>query len=201
MVKYPMNSSAYIRRNQGFTLVEVMISITVASMLSLAVVSAYSTQAGTYMSQGRNSQSVEDGREIYMMLNRLFRQAENSSISITQNATSTTVDFTVPSGFSIWPNTTAPYALNAIRVAWSSTGANANQVMISSANALGGLGAAPSVALAGSNTGRNTRVIGLTMTALAPAGYTLAVTTRAGATPAGMTTTGTTFDGLVLPRN
>lgn len=189
------------RREQGFTLVEVMVSVTVASILSLAVVSAYSTQAGTYMTQGRSSQAVEDGREVYMVLNHLLRQAESSSIVVTQNAGSTVIDFTVPSGYSIWPNTTAPYDRNAIRIAWSDSGANANQIMVSSATSVGGLGAAAATALAGSNSGSNTRVIGLTMTALAPAGYTLTVTTRAGVTPPGQTATGTTFDGLVLPRN
>lgn len=189
------------RRERGFTLVEIMVSITVASILSLAVISTYSSQAGTYMTQGRSSQAVEDGREVYMVLNHLLRQAENSSIAITQNAGSTIVDFTVPSGYAIWPNTTAPYDRNAIRIAWSDSGTNANQITVASATSIGGLGGAQATALAGSNSGSNTRVIGLTMTALVPAGYTLSVTTRAGVTPPGQTATGTTFDGLVLPRN
>ena len=188
------------RRLRGFTLVEVMISITIASLLSLAVVSAYSTQAGIYMNQGRSSQSVEDGREVYRVLSHLLRQAENSSIVITQvPGASTTIDFTVPAGFPIWPNTTAPYSNNAVRISWSATGSYSNQITVATAATIGGLGAAQALALAGSNSGNNTRVIGMTMNAVVPAGYSFTVTTRAGATPPGMTAAGTTFDGLLLP--
>ncbi len=186
-------------RLEGFTLVEVMVSITIASILSLALISAYSTQAGTYMRQGHNSQATDDGREIYMVLNHLLRQSINSSIAIAQTASTTRIDLQIPQGFPIWPNTTPPYNLNAIRISWSNTGTNANQIMISSATGIGALGAAPMVALAGSNAGSNTRVTGLTMAPAVPAGYLLSVTTLSGGAAIG--SRGTVFDGMILPRN
>ncbi len=186
---------------RGFTLVELMVSITLASILSLAVIAAYSNQAATFINQGRSNQAAEDGREAFTVINRLLRQAIRSTITINQTATQTTIDFTLPAGFPVWPNTTAPYDRNAVRILWSSTGANSDQIRIASATSLGALGAAPLVTLVGSNSGFNTRIIGLTLATVAPAGLQLTLTSRSGATPPGQTATGTSFEGIIIPRN
>ncbi len=186
---------------RGFTLIELMVSVTLASLLSLAVIAAYSSQAATFLNQGRSSQATEDGREAFIVINRLLRQAIRSTMTTTQTATQTTIDFTLPAGFPVWPNTTAPYDRNAVRISWSSTGANANQIRIASATSLGALGAAPLTTLVGSNTGFNTRITQLSLTSVAPAGLRLSLTSRSGATPPGQTATGTRFEGIIIPRN
>ncbi len=186
---------------RGFTLIELMISVTLASLLSIAVVTAYSNQAATFVSQGRRNQATEDGRDAFMVLSGLLRQAITSSLTINQTANRTTIDFQIPAGFPIWPNTTAPYDRNAVRILWENTGATADQIRIATATSPGGLAAAPLVTLVGSTAGSNTRITELSLTPLAPAGYLLALGSRSGATPAGQTTTGTRFEGVIIPRN
>ncbi len=119
----------------GFTLIELMISVTLASLLSLAVVAAYSNQAATFVNQGRSNQATEDGRDAFTVLSGLIRQAISSSLTINQTVAQTTIDFQIPPGFPIWPNTTPPYDRNAIRILWTNTGPSANQIRIASATA------------------------------------------------------------------
>jgi len=186
---------------QGFTLIELMISVTLASLLSLGVITAYSHQAATFVNQGRSSQATEDGRDAFTVIGGLIRQALSSSLSITQTPARTTIDFLIPAGFPVWPNTTAPYDRNAIRIQWTNTGAAANQIQIASATSLGALAGAPLTTLVGSNSGTNTRIIQLSLTAQAPAGYLLALVSRSGNTPPGQTANGTRFEGVIIPRN
>ncbi len=189
------------RASHGFTLIELMISITLASLLSLAVIAAYSNQAATFVNQGRSNQATEDGRDAFTVLSGLIRQAITSTLTINQSATQTIIDFQIPPGFPVWPNTTAPYDRNAIRILWSNTGAAANQIRIASATSLGALPAAPLVTLVGSTAGANTRITHLPLTPQVPAGYLRALASRSGATPPGQTTTGTRFEGIIIPRN
>ncbi len=181
----------------GFSLVELMVSIAVASLLLLAVGSLYSSQAGIYIRQSVRTQVTEEGREVFDVLHRLLRQANASSISVTSSVGNTVIDFTIPAGYPVWPNTTSPYDNNAIRVSWSSNGTFPNQVRIATATSLAGLAAAPMTTLAGSTNGNNTRITNLTLTALASGGYTLMVASGTGNPDIGQVV----FNGSVIPRN
>lgn len=203
-----MNMTNNRQASQGFTLIELMISITVSSLLALAIASSYASQASTYMTQAYRTQATEDGRDAFTILNHLLHQAEAASIAITTVAdTSTIIDFTVPAGYQIWPNTTPPYTNNAVRVSWTNTGSTAYQILIGTADSTVNLATAPMTALVGSNSGNNSRITNLSLVNGASS-YALSVTSTAGITglvgkaqAANGATGGVTFDGIIVPRN
>ncbi len=180
---------------EGFTLIEMMISITIASLLSLAVVNTFVSQSSMFTVQAQRNQMASDGFDAHELLSRLLQQAESSSIVITNSGTTRTIDFTVPSGFPIWPNNTSPFTNNAIRLQWDSTGSNPNQIRIASAENVAGLGVATLATLVGDSNGSNTQISNLALT-LNGGIYQLSLTARAGSGGPS-----TTFQGSVIPRN
>lgn len=181
---------------QGFTLIEMMISIVVASLLSIAVVNTFTSQSSMFTTQSQRNRMANDGRDAYEVISRLLRQAEASSIATSISAGSTTIDFTIPAGFPVWPNTTAPYDNNAVRLQWSSSGNHANRVRIGTASSIAALSSAELATLAGDTSGSNTQIIDLELTKDASNAYSLALTARAGSNGPS-----STFQGMVMPRN
>jgi prepilin-type N-terminal cleavage/methylation domain-containing protein len=203
----------------GFSLIELMIAITVALILSVAVMYIYGGQVRTFSQIARKEQTGQEARSAFEILNSLVRQAEvclaasctpQQTIAITYpgaisnpNATTTLqtsndsvqIDFTVPSGYYIWPNDTSPYTNNAIRIEWSSTD---NIVYVSAGASLTDTAASRTrIPLAGASGGMNTKIVNLDLwpqivsatgvisdaagvTDKSTAGYRLAMTARVG---------------------
>lgn len=181
---------------RGFTLIEMMISIVVASLLSIAVINTFTSQSSMYTNQSQRNRMANDGRDAYEVISRLLRQSESSSIVTATSGTTFTLDFEVPEGFSVWPNTTAPYSNNAIRLQWDSAGNNANQIRIANASSIGGLGGAALTTLVGNSTGSNTQIINFDVNAGVNRDFTLNLTARAGSNGPS-----SRFQGVVMPRN
>lgn len=224
----------------GVTLIEMMIALVISMLITIAAMSAYVGQSRVVVHQARKDQASQTDALAYEVLSRLLRHAETGSISITYpagvspNASSApeiasdsiTVDFTLPSGYAIWPNDVSPYADKAVRLSWSNSGANAYQVRIAKAATTAGLGTATFSTVAGNNEGSNARIINLdywplqsdgrtlqaTAGSSADGGYRLTLTTRAGIPDPGYINpqdpTGSlknyrtaSVTGVVVPRN
>lgn len=202
---------------QGLSLIELMVSITVALILSSVVLYFYTAQSATFQQSAFKERTTEEARGGFELLNHLLRHAEicpvctppsnvtivYTGIGAAKNGTlvpeisndNVQIDIILPSGYSVWPNTVSPYTNNFIRIAWSNSGANANQILVSAADTATALAAAVPVVLAGSNdvNGRNTRIVNLDLWPLkadgtaqgaatdpALGGYQLRLTARVG---------------------
>lgn len=189
--------------DRGHTLVEMMVALTLASMVTVGALSLFVAQAGVIQAETHRDQAAQEAQHLYDVISRLLRQAERDSISITSTAApngstlevandTITIDFLVPAGFRVWPNTSGND--NAIRVTWSNTDEAAPYaVRIGTASTLAGLAGAPLIPLTGGDGSNTPRPINLdfwpllNVNALQPAssspavaGYRLAIAFRAG---------------------
>ncbi len=165
----------YKRSHSGFSLVELMVAITVAMILSIGVLYVYSGQTRTFNQVARKQQTAAAAAAAFEVVTSLMRQAEicliiSSSCTTVQqidftypvgptnpNAATTlqtandslTISFDVPSGFNIWPNSTSPYTDNTITLSWDS----ADGILYAQA------GAQTAVALVGASGNLNTKII------------------------------------------
>ena len=197
------------KKENGFTLIELMVAITLATMMSLGVLSIYVNQSGTISSEIQRDTTAQAAHQAFDSVSRLLRHAEQNSIlisygtgkkyntndeqEITNDAIS--VKFTLPANQDIWPNTHIDNATdkNAIQLKWhNGTDPSPYQIQISNASSIGELGSANVKILAGSDKGSLARVINLdvwpllslsekqaSVTGDANSGYFLRVTTRA----------------------
>ncbi|MDQ7072385.1 MAG: prepilin-type N-terminal cleavage/methylation domain-containing protein [Gammaproteobacteria bacterium] len=188
------------RRYTGYTLIELLIALLISSIVVIAFVSSFATQLSTVATQAKRTQIEEDGREVFSILMRLLRTANSSSITITQNANDLLVDFTIPSGFNIWPNTVAPFTNNAVRISWANNGNNANQIRLSNAPQLNLLNVAPTLTLAGIANPDDPQITAMTMNSQGDGSYTLTMTISTG-TGAGSNTASRIFTERFFPRN
>jgi hypothetical protein len=156
-----------------------MVSLTIAMVISISTMYLYSGQIHTFYYTARKQQTTEEIQAAFEAVTNLVRQAEMcltcnpaQQISITYPAGVTnpngpqtpylandeiSLDFTVPSGYAIWPNDKAPpYAKNAMHLTWSqATGA----LLLSSGLTTAAAQTASSVAIAGSSGRLNTRIV------------------------------------------
>ncbi len=171
------------RHLHGFTLIEMMVSVTIALLLSIAVIFLYVGQTQVFAQAARKDQMSQEVVQGYEVLSRLLRQAQicldatlcggsivtvtpsygsgarNSVSSLELSNDNLQLDFTIPAGYSIWPNSTAPYNNNSIRISWSNSGANAYQIVVRSGASFAALG--DPIVLIGANDAYNTRIINL----------------------------------------
>ncbi len=167
-----------MRRGRGYTLIEMMVALTIAMVISIATMFLYSGQMRTFYHSARKQQTTEEIQAAFEAVTTLLRQAEMcltcnpaQQISITYPAgianpngsrtpylanDSISLDFTVPGGYAIWPNDTAPYANNAMHLTWSQAGGT---LLLSSGANTATAQAASAVAIAGSTGKLNTRIV------------------------------------------
>jgi len=165
-----MKTPASRYRVSGFSLVELMIALAVGLLISAAAIGAFLGHTGAVYQQMGYNQASEDVGETYAVLSRLITQAHLDTLDVVttkvdDNITSTTIDLELPcienkdiddpdwecpEGFSVWPNNAPPYRNRWVRIAWASTGDDADMITIASASDSGALTAAPSETLAGS---------------------------------------------------
>jgi prepilin-type N-terminal cleavage/methylation domain-containing protein len=209
-----MKTPASRYRVSGFSLVELMIALAVGLLISAAAISAFLGHTGAVYQQMGYNQASEDVGEAYAVLSRLITQAHQDTLDVATTEvddviTSTTIDLELPEGFSVWPNTTAPYSNNWVRIAWASTGDGAGTITIASASDSGDLAAAPSETLAGSadtarfNTTRITSLI-LESDELLPEMYIFSISGKSFArdrVDGDDDSKGVSIEGRILPRN
>ncbi len=168
-----------MRRNRGYTLVEMMVAITIAMVVSIATIYLYTGQVRTFYHTARKQQTTEEIQAAFETVTTLLRQAEmcltcnpaqqisiiypagianpNGPQTLHQANDAIDLDFTVPAGYAIWPNdAAAPYANNAMHLSWSQAGGT---LLLSSGPTMAAAQAASSVVIAGSTGRMNTRIV------------------------------------------
>ncbi len=183
---------------KGLTLIELMIALAISSVVAIGVMKAYVGQTVVVVKQARITQATEDGREAFSVISRLLRQAQRSSLSITP--AKTTFSFTIPSGLAIWPNNIAPYTNNAVRLSWTDQGADANKILLATADSAANLGAAATITLAGDSSLQNTQIAAFTLTDNNDGSYSLKLISQI-VNGASQTPLRVSFEGRILPRN
>ena len=118
------------KQQKGFTLIELMISILLASVITAGTMSLFFSQNNTINADEIRTQNLTLSDNIFTDLNSLFRHAANDTIDIQygngrlNNANpelendTITVDFSIPASFPIWPNNVSPFEKNWIRLKW-----------------------------------------------------------------------------------
>lgn len=196
-----------VDRNKGFSLVELMVAITLATLMSLGVLGIFVNQTGNITHESQRDIATLEANRSFDVLSRLLRQAYKADIninyptgtSLNQENTpeisndAVVVDFLLPANFSIWPNDKPPYNNNAIRISWNNNSSSESgyKIQMAKANSLDALSSAPLQDIAGANSDSLARIINLdvwpmqnprTTQASASAdgeyGYLLRVTTR-----------------------
>lgn len=209
------------QRHSGFSLVELMIAVTIAMALSIAVMYVYAGQIRTFSQVARKEQASQEARSAFEVISNLVRQADlclspdtnrcpanltigltypngvsnpNPATTLKRANDSVQIDFVVPSGYEIWPNSTSPYTSNAIRVEWSSTD---GIVWISAGGSVTDGARTNRIQLAGGSGNMNSQIVNLdlwpqqisptgvvsdatTVNAKPTAGYRLSITARVG---------------------
>jgi len=191
-----------VKSSRGFTMAGLMVAMVIGMFVSLAAIAAFSAHSRTVFNQMTYIQSAEDVSEAFALLSRLIQQAERSNIVISGVTTvggctsNITVDLAIPEGFPVWPNLSAPYDKNRVRIVLSDTGANAHGITIANA-APGGLGAATAMPFAGSNTGNNTKITCMSLVRQLDETYAFSIAGYA----RNYTSGDTAYEGVIYPRN
>ena len=116
---------------RGFTLVEAMIATLLASIMSIGVISIYVNQTGSLQTESQRDANALEANRAFDIVSRLIRQAEQETIVITYvakpilneetlefSSDDIQIDFQLPSGFNVWPNSEAPFTDNFVRIVW-----------------------------------------------------------------------------------
>ncbi len=156
----------------GMSLVELMVSVTISMILSIAAISLYAAQMRTFGTTDKREHTEQEVRNTANHIGNLLRQAiictspqctpvtplaisyfgggRNGNVLRTIGK-SVQLDFYLPAGYPVWPNDVAPYNNNAIRLSWS---AASGKVSISSAPDVLSLPAAVPQVIAGNANSR-----------------------------------------------
>lgn len=175
----------------GFTLTELMVGLTVSSLVALATVTAFSQQSGVIVQQTLMAQSQSDGRQAQEIVLRLLRQAHRDSIVAGNVTGGHEITFTLPVGVAIWPNDDSPFDRNNVRIVWDDTDFD-----LAIGAATGTVADADLKAFAGNKQGTNTRITAFALTGTA-AKRVLTLTAQAGTSK----DTATSFENIFIPRN
>lgn len=231
---------------RGLSLVELMISVTIAMTMSIGALYVYAGQVRTFSQVARKDHVSQEAQSAFEVIAGLLRQAEmcltctpQQAMGITYPAAvanpngavlqlandSVQIDFTVPSGYSIWPNDAGTFTNNAIRIEWSGL---TNVVQVS-ADASIASAHTTKYAIAGAIGNLNTKIVNLDIwpmvvnasgavtagaaaTDKATAGYRLTMTASVGTADASYTNPldqngplknyrTVTYERIILPRN
>jgi type II secretory pathway pseudopilin PulG len=173
-----------MNRQSGHTLVELMISLTLAMLISIAALYIFSGQVRTFFQHARKQQTTNEVQAAFEAVTTLLRQAEMclslpcspvEQVAISYpagvanpNGANTPyiagdmidLDFTVPGSYAIWPNISGAYTDNAMHLSWSQADGKLNLGNgADSAAATAMAHSAGAFTIAGSSGKLNTRII------------------------------------------
>lgn len=183
-----------MKTNNGFTLTELMVSLVVGSLVSLAAVTAFSTQSALVSQQTLRMQAAADGQEAYEILSGVLRHSGGLVCDV-DNATERRFDVALPANMRIWPNTADPFPNNFVRLRWDKTN---NQIGFTAAPSLDcNDGTIATTPLLGSTNGYDTRISDFDITDNLDGSLRLELKVQAGT----IATTSTLYSNILLPRN
>lgn len=217
---------------QGVGMIEILVGIVISSLLTIAVITVYMSQNVMFKQQSSRNFAAADTWDVYSLVAGIMRHAQINGFDIdygvgelnsddpfeielldddfaVQND-EITINFSVPTGMSIWPNDVAPFDRNIMRMTWRNNGTDSFRIEIATDN---GAGFSDPVILAGGNEGGNTRIINFDVWPMSAqgqrqpnvdsppiGGYQVVISTRA-AMQNGNSDPVFTVSGIVLPRN
>jgi len=166
---------------KGFSLIELMIAMTIAAFMSLAVLSIFVNQTVHLSQETQRDSAVQEANRTFDLISRMLRQSYKNSINITYpagtspndestpelNNDAINIDFSIPEGFNVWPNDQAPYDNNNVRLKWNNNSDNSYVIRIASANNFEAISDSDLQILAGDNTGDQARIVNLDVWPLA----------------------------------
>lgn len=128
----------------GFTMIELMVGITIACIMTVAIVNVYVNQNATLSRQNSRNVAAADAWEAYGLIKRLLEHADIASFSATygkgaRNSTNPPaielldnankpaddeieVNFRTPWQMNIWPNDQFPFQMNQMKLTWKNYG-------------------------------------------------------------------------------
>lgn len=126
-------------KQYGFSIVELMISISIAALMSVAVMQLFVSEANHIRQESHRDLAAVETQALFETLSRLLRMAEADSIQIisptqvndTLSSENDSLDirFRIPANYRIWPNNSADsnglYNENEIRLLWQNDGQQA----------------------------------------------------------------------------
>lgn len=137
-------------RQSGFTLVELMLAVLLATLLTAGALNIYLSQSRIIQSEEQRADNSTLGNSTYAVLSRLLRHALIDTIDINYNGgqfnqdiqqypeianDSITIEFALPDGFPVWPNDKSPYDQNWIRLQWTNDANSTEKYVINIATA------------------------------------------------------------------
>jgi len=166
-----------IKTSRAFSLIELMIAILIATLMSFTVISLYVNQTTQVSSESSRDNTIQEANRTFDLVSRLLRQAHKNSInidypgSVKANDETTpelkndgiSISFTVPHGFNIWPNDKAPFTKNTVQIKWdnNSSGDKPYVVQIANASNVGSISNFDLKEIAGDNSGQQARIVNL----------------------------------------
>ncbi|MEK6750069.1 MAG: prepilin-type N-terminal cleavage/methylation domain-containing protein [Pseudomonadota bacterium] len=163
---------------RGHTLVELLIAMGLAALISVGVASLYVSQNAIARSETQRDRAQLDAHYAYDIITHLLRQAATSSVVISYPGSAKfnadnepqapaddalVVDFLLPAGYPVWPNDQAVgadnFPNNAVRLHWQNTGDFAHQIQIGTAATRDALADAALRPLTGGDQLTQTRII------------------------------------------
>lgn len=185
-----LTRTARIRRESGISLIELMIVIVLSSFVTLTTSAMFTQHMSVIRTDSDKDVLREETINAFMLANYLLRHAEAGSVNVQYlgavNKTNSAdeleiankkvqIDFSLPAGFPVWPNDTAPFSENHVRLRWSNTESDLKSyaITIATAASSAGLSSAVAAVLAGGNTKNSTRIVNLDVWPLSMDGKTL----------------------------
>ncbi|MDH5232266.1 MAG: prepilin-type N-terminal cleavage/methylation domain-containing protein [Gammaproteobacteria bacterium] len=160
-----------IRENQtGYTLVEFMLALVLSAIVAIISSNVYLEQHRVVRTSSDLASTRQQTVIAFDQISELLRHAHSESIQLSccadplstteQSIESLNVVFTIPQGYSIWPNIVAPYANNFIRISWTNNPdhSSANAILYGAAGSLDGINNASLNVMVGGNQGRKIRI-------------------------------------------
>lgn len=165
-------------KQSGFSMIELMVGITIASLLTIAVISVFVNLSGTFSRQTSRNAAAADAWEAYAVVSRLLEHAEISSIQVSYGAGSFNegmppapgtppielagndeiqITFRTPSGMNVWPNNQGPaFNRNQMTLTWQNHGTDKYEIKLVISD---GAVANPEIVLTGGSEEGNSTVI------------------------------------------
>lgn len=173
-----MKSLQLKNSSRGVGMVEIMVGVTISSLLTIAVITVYLSQNVMFNQQSSRNYASSDAWDVYAVVSNMIRHAQINSFTINygeggRNDESPaeiellntdgdvtndeiTIDFSVPAGMSVWPNNVSPFNNNIFSLTWQNFGGDSYEIQITTDD---GSGPSDPILLAGGNTGGNTKII------------------------------------------
>lgn len=195
-----------IRAQKGFGLVEMMVALLISLLVAYGITTVLIDEARVTQQMTGKDRSSQEASMGFDIVADLISQAEiclyscatvqqisisypvgptnpNPAGSLSQASDSIQIDFTIPSGFNIWPNNVVPYTNNAIRINWLQS--NGLVTLSAGASVSDAAGVRTPIVIAGSSDNMGYKIANLDLWPMSSASGNITVAGAIGDKPVG----------------